>query len=113
MKVIDVYQQYFSAQCLFDGVARRAVSVKLTATSQEGTVRYEASVSFFPHADPEDFAVSYDACASRELYCEKGRRSKKREQEFLAGLRGCADALAESLGGTIQWDAPLGEARYG
>ena len=111
--VIDVYQQYFSGRCECNGVARRAVSVKLTADSAEGEIRYEVSVAFFPHQDPEDYAVSYDACASRELYHARGRRSKKREAAFLEQLPAEADALAASLGGTIAWDSPLREARRG
>jgi len=113
MKVIDVYQQYFAADCVFAGVPRRGASVTLTATSDAGTIRYEAGVSFFPHRDAEDFAVSYDACAAETLYAAKGRRSKKREAELLRELRARADALAETLGGTIDWDAPLREARLG
>ena len=113
MKVINVYDQYFAARCTFNGVERRSVRVLLIATSEEGTVRYEAGVAFFPHADDEDFAISSDASAVKELYFAKGRRSKKREAGLLAALRGHADALAETLGGTILWDAPLREARYG
>ncbi|MBQ9719677.1 MAG: hypothetical protein IJV64_03175 [Oscillospiraceae bacterium] len=113
MKVINVYDQYFSAQCVYNGVERRGARVLLTAASEEGMIRYETSVAFFPHTDDEDFAVSYDACASKELYSAKGRRSKKREAEFLAGICNHADELAQSLGGTIDWDKPLREARYG
>ena len=113
MKVINVYDQYFGAQCVYNGVERRGVRVLLTAASEEGMIRYETSVAFFPHADDEDFAVSYDACAVKELYSSKGRRSKKREAEFMAGIRAHADELARSLGGTINWDKPLREARYG
>ena len=43
----------------------------------------------------------------------KGRRSKKREQSLLETLRKEADALAADLGGRIDWDSPLREARYG
>ena len=103
----------FSAQCQFNGVERKAVSVKLTATSEEGSIRYEVSASFFPHKDSEDYAVSCDACVSKELYYEKGRRSKKREKEFLAVLKEYVNQLAEALEATIHWDQPLREARYG
>lgn len=113
MSVINVYDQYFSAQCSFNGVERRGVRVLLTAASEEGTIRYEAAVSFFPHRDNEDFAVSYDAYAAKELYCAKGRRSKKREAAYLETIRADADALAKSLGGVIDWDKPLCDARYG
>ena len=113
MKVIDVYAQYFAGEYLYNGVPRHAASVKLTATSDAGQVFYEVSVSFFPHNDPEDFAVSYDACAAREIYRARGRRSGKREAEFMESLRNQADALAAELGGTIDWDKPLIEARWG
>ncbi len=112
MKVIDVYQQYFAAECVYQGVERRGVSVKLTAVSEEGTIRYEVSVSFFPHLTPEDFSVSYDAYAQQTLFAEQGRRSKKRDAEYLKKVPAAADALAEALGGTIAWDKPLREARY-
>ena len=109
---VDVYKRYFGAECTYNGVERRGVAVTLTVTSEGGEVRYEFTVSFFPHRDAEDFAVSYDAYASREIYAAKGRRSKKREEAYLGLLRQEADALAESLGGTIDWDNPLGpEAR--
>ena len=113
MKVINVYDRFFRGSCVYNGVERRGVQVLLIATSEEGTIRYEAAVSFFPYRDPEDFAVSCDAYAARELYFAKGRRSKKREAGLLKGLSPHADALAASLGGTIDWDAPLGEARLG
>ena len=114
MKVVDVYGQYFAARCVFSGVERRAVSVALTATSEAGTIRYEASVSFFPHADPEDFAVSYDACKQRELYAAPGRRSKKRENALLeTSLRPAADALAAEMDAEIFWDKPLTQPRRG
>ena len=112
MKVIDVYQQFFAARCIFSGVERRAVTVTLTATSDAGTVRYEACVSFFPHREEDDFAVSYDAFASQELYAGPGRRSKKREKILLEeSLRPAADALAASMDGEVFWDRPLREAR--
>ena len=113
MKTIDVYQQYFEAECTFNGVPRRAASVWLTAESDSGTIRYEAGVSFFPHRDDEDFGVSYDASALRELLRTEGRRSKKRDEEYLSQLQGAVDELAASLGGTVYWDKPLREARYG
>lgn len=113
MKVVDIYQQYFAADCAGQGVERRGVSVTLTATSEEGTVRYEAAVSFFPHVDEEDFAVSSDVYAAKELYFAKGRRSKKREAAMLEDLPAEADALAETLGDSIFWNSPLREARYG
>lgn len=113
MKVINVYDQYFAAQCTFHGVERRGARVLLISTSENGTIRYEAAVSFFPHRDDEDFSVSYDAYAAKELYYANGRRSKKREAEYLEAIRAHADELAQSLGGVIDWDKPLHEARYG
>ena len=113
MKVIDVYAQYFAGDCVYNEVPRHGVAVKLTATSDAGEVFYEVSVSFFPHNDPTDFGISYDAYASREIYRARGRRSKKREAEFLETFRTQADALAAELDGTIDWDKPLIEARWG
>jgi hypothetical protein len=113
MKVINVYEQYFKGHCVYNGVERRGVLVMLTATSDEGTIRYEAALTFFPYRDPEDFAVSYDAHFSKELYFAPGRRSRKREEKLMEGFRAEADALAAEAGGSIDWDAPLRDARYG
>ena len=113
MKVIDVYSQYFSGECVYAGVARRAVLVRLTAESDSGHIRYEVGISFFPHRDEEDFAVSYDACGAETVYDAQGRRSRNREKVFLEELRDRADALAEAMEGKIFWDQPLGEARLG
>ena len=113
MKVIDVYEQYFKADCLFNTVQRNGAVVKLTATSDAGQITYEVFVSFFPHEDETDFRISYDAEAHETLYEGKGRRSKKREQELLPTVREHADALAASLGGSIDWASPLIEARLG
>ena len=113
MKVIDVYEQYFAAECTANGRPRHAAVVKLTATSDAGRITYEAGVSFFPHDDEEDYAVSYDACASEVLYDAPGRRSKKREAELSKTLREQVDALAATLEGTVFWDRPLREARLG
>ena len=110
---VAVYSRYYAAQCVFNGVPRRAAIVKLTCESGGGEVRYLANVSFFPHEDDEDYAVSYDACAEKEIFYKSGRRSKKREAELLEGLRGHIDALAATLGGEVFWDAPLGEERLG
>ena len=110
---INVYEQYFRAEAECSGVSRRGVRVALTSDSGGGMIRYDVSVSFFPHHDETDFSVSYDAFASRTVYEGKGRRSKKREQALLDSLRPVADELAESLEGTVFWDEPLIEARYG
>ncbi len=110
---VDVYSQYFAAECVYNGRERKGVVVNLTSTSEAGTIRYRVNISFFPHENPEDFAISYDAYAEKEIYNAKGRRSKKREAGMLAEIRVHAEELAKSLGGTIDWEKPLGEARLG
>lgn len=112
MKVIDVYKQYFSAECVCNDVKRKGVVVTLTATSDSGMIKYEVGVSFFPHRDAEDFAISYDAYASKEIYNDKGRRSKKKEKQYLEKFREYADELANGLDAKIFWDKPLGAACY-
>ena len=113
MKVIDVYTQYFAADCMFNTVQRNGVVVTLTATSDCGMIKYEVGVSLFPHNNPEDFGISYDAYAAKEIYNAKGRRSKKKEAVFMEQLRDHADAAAAELDGTIFWDKPLREAQLG
>ncbi|MBQ6551379.1 MAG: hypothetical protein IJL78_08235 [Lachnospiraceae bacterium] len=110
---IDVYSQYFSADLVFDGVPRHAAIVKLTSDSAAGQIRYTASVSFFPHNDEEDYAVSFDAYFEKELYSAAGRRSKKREAVLMEELPAVIDELAEDAGGVVLWDRPLREARMG
>ena len=61
MATVNVYQQYFAAECTFNDVERHGVSVMLIATSEEGQIRYEVAVSFIPHVSDEDYAISYDA----------------------------------------------------
>ena len=112
MKVIDVYQQYFTADCIFNTIQRNGVAVTLTATSDSGMIKYEVGLSFFPHRDEEDYAISYDAYVSKEIYNAKGRRSRKKETVFLEQLREVADAAAAEIQGTVFWDKPLTEARY-
>lgn len=114
MKTIDVYLQYFKANCVFSGVQRNGAAVRLTAESDAGMITYLVSVSFFPHESEDDFRISYDAEASKTIYHAKGRRSKKREQaDFMPELREHANELAALLDGTIDWDSPLIEARLG
>ena len=113
MATIKVYEQYFKASCMANEVERRAVSVMLIATSEEGRIRYEVAVNFFPHRDEEDYAVSYDAYYSKTIYEAQGRRAKKREKELLEVFRSQADLLAAEANGKIFWDEPLIEARYG
>ncbi len=110
---VDVFQQYFAGECVCHGVLRRGASVKLTSDSAAGEIAYTVSVSFFPHADDEDFAVSYDAYAESEIYRAAGRRSEKREAALLNDLQENADALAQTLGGRIDWEKPLRDARRG
>ncbi len=113
MAVIDVYRQYFAASGEFSGVRRSGALVTLTGDSEAGQIRYEAAVAFFPHRDAEDFAVAYDAFFSAVLYEGKGRRSKKKEQEYLAGLHETIDRLAAEAGAQVFWDRPLREAQTG
>ena len=113
MKVIDVYKQYFAADCVCGGVIRRGASVCLTATSEEGNIRYEASVSFFPHEDETDFRIPGDAFFSVCLHDGRGRRSRKKEAAYLKDIRDIIDAVASETGGTVFWDRPLIEARFG
>ncbi len=110
---VNVYEQYFEADLMANGVPRRGALVMLIADSQAGHIRYEAAVTFFPHGDENDFSVSYDAYYSTVLFDGPGRRSKKREEKLLAGLRAEIDALAAAANGTVYWDRPLREARRG
>lgn len=113
MSPINVYEQYFSAELEFNGVPRRAALVMLIATSEEGRIKYEAAVTFFPHRDEEDFAVSYDAYFSKVLFEAKGRRSKKREEALMENFQNEIDQLAEMIGGKVLWEQPLLEERRG
>ena len=113
MKVIDVFSGYYGAKCTANGRARHAARVVLAATSDAGRITYEVAVSFLPHDDPEDFAVSYDAVASRVIYDAKGRRATKKEKEFLDALQKEADEAAKELKGEIFWDKALREPQYG
>ena len=110
---INVYSQYFAAAATFSGVERRGARVLLISDSEAGTISYRAAVSFFPHRDEEDFAVSYDAYFEKELYRAPGRRSRKREAALLSSLRDEIDALAAAQGAVVDWDRPLGDARVG
>ena len=112
MKVTNVYEQYFSASCLYNGVQRNGALVTLTSTSDQGTIQYEITLTFFPHTEPNDYSISYDAYVSKKIYHEKGRRSKKREAVFLNDFQNLATELAAELDGYINWDKPLQPARY-
>ena len=91
--VTNVYSQYFQANATFSGVERRGALVLLVSDSEAGMISYKVAVSFFPHKDPEDFAVSYDAYFEKEVFNAPGRRSKKREAAFMESLRSEIDAI--------------------
>ena len=117
---INVYSQYFEAQGVFSGVERRGALVLLISDSEAGNISYRAAVSFFPHRDEEDYAVSYDAYFEKEIYHAPGRRSKKREAALLEHFQEELDALAAAAPVTdgtpaarILWDYPLRDARRG
>ena len=111
--VINVYSQYFQAQATFSGVERRGAQVLLISDSESGMISYKVAVSFFPHRDAEDFAVSYDAYFDKEIFHAPGRRSKKREAAFLKALRSEIDALVAMYDAHVDWDHPLNEVRMG
>ena len=113
MATVNVYLQYFAAECTFNGVERHAASVMLIATSEEGRIKYEVAVSFFPHVSEDDFAISYDAYFSKMVFEAPGRRSKKREVQLMETLQTEADSLADEANGKIYWNKPLIEARRG
>ena len=113
MAAINVYERYYAAEAEFNGVPRHGALVMLIATSEEGQISYEAAVTFFPHNDEEDYAVSYDAYLSKVLYEAKGRRSKKREQSLLETLTSEIDQLAETIKRKVLWEQPLREERRG
>ena len=49
MATINVFQRYFKAECLFNGKERHGVSVLLISDSENGNIKYEVAVNFFPH----------------------------------------------------------------
>ena len=101
MATVNVYERYYAAEAEFNGVPRRGALVMLIATSEEGNIRYEAAVTFFPHRDEEDYAVSYDAYFSKVVYEAKGRRSKKREEALLQEFQQHIDELAQGIHGAV------------
>ena len=111
--VVNVYEQYFKADAVFSDVQRKGALVMLISDSEAGFITYKAAVTFFPHRDEEDFAVSYDAFFEKQLYQGKGRRSKKKEAGYLEQLREIIDEIAKENNASVLWDEPLGEARRG
>lgn len=111
--VINVYEQYFKADAVFSGVQRNGALVMLVSDSEAGMITYKAAVTFFPHRDEEDYAVSYDAYYEKELYQGKGRRSKKKEAAYLEQLHGVIDELAVENNARVLWEEPLRDARRG
>ena len=111
--VINVYEQYFEAEGVFSEVERKGALVMLISDSEQGQITYKAAVTFFPHRDEEDYAVSYDAYFEKELYSGKGRRSKKKEAAYLESFREEIDRLARENNAEVYWDKPLGEERRG
>ena len=110
---VNVFERYYAAEDEFNGVPRHGALVMLIADSDSGNIRYEAAVTFFPHRDEEDYAVSYDAYLSKVLYESKGRRSKKREEALMETLETEINQLADTIGGKVIWEKPLREAKRG
>lgn len=113
MATLNVYERYYSAEAEFNGVLRHGALAMLIVDSDAGKIKYEAAVTFFPHNDDEDYAVSYDAFLSKVLYEAKGRRSKKREEALMENFQNEIDQLADTIGGKVLWEQPLREARRG
>ena len=110
---VNVFEQYLEAEAVVNEVERRGALVMLTSNSEKGQITYTAAVTFFPHVDDEDFAISYDAYQEEVLFSGKGRRSKKREEKMLLGFNEVIDRLAENVSGKVFWDRPLGPERRG
>ena len=111
--VINVYERYYKADAVFSDVQRNGTLVMLISDSEAGNIMYKAAVSFFPHRDEENFAVSYDAYFEETLYSGKGRRSKKKEVEYLEHMRETIDGIAQEHSACVYWDKPLTEERRG
>ena len=109
--VLNVYKRYFKADAVFSGVPRNGALVMLISDSEAGFITYKAAVTFFPHWDEEDFAVSYDAYFEQELFNGKGRRSKKKEAVFLAQLPEIIDRLSAEHNASVLWEEPLTDER--
>ncbi len=112
MATISVYKQFFEAEGCFNGRDRHGAQVMLISDSDAGQFRYEASISFIPHDDKEDFAVSYDAYFTEVMFEGKGRRSKKREIQLLEKLGDHIEKLADRSGGKVFLNKPLTKPSY-
>ena len=110
---VNVFEQYLEAEAVVNEVERRGALVMLISDSEKGQITYTAAVTFFPHADEEDFGVSYDAYLEEVLFSGKGRRSKKREEKMLSGFNEVIDRLSETIGAKVYWDRPLRPERRG
>lgn len=113
MKVISVYEQFFGADYLFEDMNYKGVVTSLVATSDAGHISYEVKITFFPYQSEDDFVIPFMATSTKIIYDAPGRRSKKRETALMEDFRKHADELAGAVNGTIYWDKPLIQARYG
>ena len=111
MDAIDVLDGAYKARAEYNGIKRKGVIVKLTAESVKGVIRYDVNVIFFPYRDPEDFLISYDAVFTKTVYEGKGRRSKKREAEFIARLKDTVGEMLENEDAEIFWDEEIRPCR--
>ena len=111
--VINVYERYYKAEAVFSDVQRRGALVMLISDSEAGIITYKAAVTFFPHRDEEDYAVSDDAYFEKELFSGKGRRSKKKEALYLEQLPEIIDQMAGEYNASVIWSEPLSEERRG
>lgn len=109
--VVNVYERYFKADAVFSGVRRNGALVMLVSDSEAGAITYKASVTFFPHVNEEDYAISYDAYLETVLFSGKGRRSKKREASLLELLPETIDQMAVEHSAVVCWSEPLREER--
>lgn len=110
---INVYQRFFEAALEYNGMKRRAASVLLISESEAGNIKYTVAVAFMPYEDEEDFRVPFDAYFTKTIYEDRGRRSKKKEKQFIEDLPQYIDELATEVDGKIFWDKPLSDERLG
>ena len=75
---------------------RKGALVALISDSEAGAITYKAAVTFFPHRDEEDFAVSYDAYFEKELYT----LALSEAETFESVTDDCS--LIENMGGEVQ-----------